>query len=406
MRLAILLIALLLTACARAPEPQLAGANAFAQRETAPQRAAAPLQTQTLKVALLAPVGVAADAKEGSSDGLGLMLERAARLAIEDMTAPFELDVIDTGTGTPGMIDAARAAVDGGAKLVVGPIYAADVATASAITLPAGVPMLAFTSDTAQAAGGVYTNSFTPEAGVRAILRHAASLGTRHVVVFAPKGRYGDIALATAKKTMGRLGGQVAYAVRTDGTAEGYLQAARIAAVAVEGADAIYIPEGGKAPRAIMGELARAGVRLDGKRVLGSGQWGAADLKDPRLNGALYASNDEEAYKTFAYRYEAAHASKPTVTAALAYDAVAIAVALARRSPGRPWSRAAIESTAGFRGATGLFRFKSDGTIERRLAIREVRDGTSQQVKAANDRFQADNTRYVLSGAGLATLRR
>ena len=402
--IAMAMLAVLLAACARTPEPTTTGANAFAQRASETPAQATPLESTKLKVALLAPVQVAADSK---GDQLGLMLERAARLAMQDMTAPFELDVIDTGTGTPGIIAATRAAVDGGAKLVVGPIYAADVATASAITLPAGVPMLAFTSDTSRASGGVYTNALTPESDVRAILRHAASLGTRHIVVFAPRGRYGDLALATAKVTMGRLGGQVAYAVRTDGSAEGYVAAARAAAVAVEGADAIYIPEGGKAPRAIMGELARAGVTLGGKRILGSGQWSGADLKDARLDGALFAANDADAYKRFAYRYEAVHATKPTVTAALAYDAVAIAVALARRSPGRPWTRAAIESSAGFRGATGLFRFKSDGTVERRLAIREVRDGKTSQVKAADDRFSNGNRRYVMSEAGgLASLRR
>ena len=401
----------LASACARAPEPGARTTSAFAQSTQGSQdpqalsQAAERPKAEPLRVALLAPVGVDADAKPGASDGLGLMLERSARLAMRDMAAPFELDVIDTGTGTPGIIDAAQRAVDGGAKLVVGPIYASDVAAASSVTLPAGVPMLAFTSDTSRAAGGIYTNAFTPESDVRSILRHAGSLGTRHVVVFAPQGRYGDLVLATARDAIGRAGGQIAFAVRTDGSPESYRAAAHSAAIAVEGADAIYIPEGGRAPRAIMGELAGAGVRLAGKRVLGSGQWTSADLKDARLDGALFAANDESAFRTFAYRYEAVHAKKPTALGALAYDAVAIAVALTRRSPGTPWTRAAIESGAGFKGATGLFRFRSDGTIERRLAIREVRDGKSEQVKAADAAF--GGTRTVMNGAGaLAALRR
>ena len=407
MRLNLLAMAALLAlaSCARAPAPSAPATSAFAQTtETAPLTRET-LQPERLKVALLAPVGVDADAKPGATDGIGLMLERAARLAMRDTSAPFELDVIDTGTGTPGIIEAATKAVDGGAKLVVGPIYAADVAAASGVTLPRGVPMLAFTSDTSRASGGVYTNSFTPESDVRSIMRHAAELGSRHVVVFAPQGRYGDLVLRTAKDALGRAGGQVAFAVRTDGTPEGYRTAAHRAAVAVEGADAIYVPEGGRAPRAIMGELAKAGVALRGKRVLGSAQWMDANLKSPQLDGALFAANDETAFKTFAYRYEAAHARKPKVLAALAYDAVAIAVALTRRSPGRPWTRAAIESSSGFKGATGLFRFRADGTIERRLAIREVRDGKSTQVKAAGSAF--GGTRYVMSGTdAMAALRR
>lgn len=390
---------LLLASCARAPEPStVAASSAFAHGEQGAVATASPQrQAQGLRVALLAPVGIAEDAK-ANEDGLGLMLERAARLAMRDMAAPFELDVIDTGTGTPGILDAAKRAVDGGAKLVVGPIYASDVATASSVTLSAGVPMLAFTSDTGRAAGGVYTNAFTPEADIEATLSHALALGTRHVVVFAPQGRYGDLVLRTAKRTLARAGGQVAFAVRTNGSASSYRNAALAAAVAVEGSDTIYIPEGGRAPRAILGELARAGTAFAGKRILGSGQWVNADLKDARLDGALFAANDETAFKTFAYRYEAIHARKPKVLAALAYDAVAVAVALARRSPGRPWSRAAIESPAGFRGATGLFRFRANGTVERSLAIREVRDGGTTQVKGAGERF--GRGQVVVSGLG------
>ena len=405
---------MLATACARAPEATRS-TSAFPQsaQPTAARTGAARPDARKLRVALLAPVGAAADATAqpqtatpGTADALGTSIERGARMAMKDLGAPFALELIDTGTGTAGIVDAAKRAVANGAGLVVGPVYATDVAAVSGITLPAGVPMLAFTSDTARATGGVYTNAFTPEAGVRAILEHAVQLGSRHVVVFAPEGRYGDIVLAAARSRLDRLGGQVAFAVRTKDTAEGYRHAAHRAAVAVEGADTIYIPAGGRAPRALMGELARAGVDLRGKRVIGSGQWSSADLDDPRLEGALFATNDERAFQSFSYRYEAAHARKPRLMAALAYDAVAVAVALARRSPGAPWSRAAIESPAGFSGATGLFRFRADGTVERRLAIREVRGGKAVQVKAPARRFGVGVQAQGRTGGTLAALRR
>ena len=368
-----LLFLLLLAACAR-PAPGPEATSAFATG--APDPAPAP-EAKRLRVAMLLPAG----------EATGLMLERAARLAVEDTHAPFELDVVDIGAGGERAALAARRAVADGAALLVGPVYAPDVEAVAAVALPAGVPMLGFSSDTRRARGGVYSNAFTPEADVRATLGHAVGLGSRHVVVFAPDGRYGEVVIAQARKTLGRLGAQVAFVARTDGTPDGYRAAAHEAAIAVEGADTIYIPEGGRAPRAIMGQLAKAGTALGAKRLLGSGQWRDADLADARLDGALFAANDERAFRTFAYRYEARHAQKPTALAALAYDAVAAAVALARRSPGRPWTRAALESAAGFQGATGLFRFRADGTVERMLAIREVRDGAHEQVKVPAPRF-------------------
>ena len=391
------------TACARTPEARTQGTSAFAQA-TAPADDLRSQRAERLKVALLAPVGIAEDAK---ADDLGLMLERAARLAMQDMAAPFELDVIDTGTGTPGIIQAAQRAVDGGSKLVVGPIYAADVATASAVTRPAGVPMPGLHLRHGPGRGRPSTptrsrrrRTYAPSCATRSGSAHATSscsLPRAATAIWSSRWR---------RRRWAGWAGQVAYAARTDGSAESYRRAAHEAAVAVEGADAIYIPEGGRAPRAVMGALAQAGVALAGKRVLGSAQWMKADLKSKELDGALFAANDESGVpRTFAYRYEAVHAQKPKVLAALAYDAVALAVSLARRSPGRPWTRAGLESVAGFRGATGLFRFKADGTVERRLAIREVRDGATTQVKAPDATF--GNTRYVMDGANaLAALRR
>ena len=396
MRHLALLALLLLAACARtpnagpgggatgtvtdgyaAPRATVGAAGSIDER----QRPAMP-RAKALKVALLLPL-----TQPGKAEGVGVALERAARLALADQGAPFDVEVIDTAGTVAGAQEAARKAVEGGAKLAIGPVFAANVAAASAVTLPAGVPMLSLSSDGGSATGGVYANSFTPEADVAAVLDHAARLGTRHVVVFAPKGRYGDIVLKEARRTLDANNGQVAFAVRTDGTAEGYMAAARRAAVAAEGADTLYIPEGGRAPRALIGALARAGVDLTGKRVLGSGQWLTADLSDARLDGALFASNDPRAFKTFAYRYEAKHQQKPGAVEALTYDAVAVAVRLARRAPGRPFSRAGIETASGFQGATGLFRFRADGTVERRLAIFRVEGGETQVAKVPAPSF-------------------
>ena len=380
-----------------APKPSTTStANAFATERTRPVAPAA----KRLKVALLAPVSKAGapatEGEAGTQDSLGVALERAAKLAMRDRGEPFELIVIDTGGTVAGSQEGARQAVKRGAHLVIGPVFAANVAAASAVTLPAGVPMLSLSSDTNRAGNGVYAKSFTPQADVAAILDHAVKLGTRHVVVFAPEGRYGDIVLKAARETLDRAGGQVAFVVRTDGTAEGYLAAGRKAALAAEGADALYIPEGGRAPRAIVGALARAGVDLSGKRILGSGQWRSAatkkSLADKRLNGALFASPDPAAFKTFAYRYESMHARKPSPVAALAYDATAVAIQLARQAPGRPYARSSIETVAGFKGATGLFRFRSNGRIQRQLAIFEVRGGVAEVAKVAPPRFEAPNT--------------
>ena len=60
----------------------------------------------------------------------------------------------------------------------------------------------------------------------------------------------------------------------------------------------------------------------------------------------------------------------PPRLATLAYDAVALAGALARQND---FSVAAITQPNGYAGLDGLFRFRPDGTADRALAVMEIR---------------------------------
>ncbi|MBT3396724.1 MAG: hypothetical protein HN423_06045 [Alphaproteobacteria bacterium] len=55
----------------------------------------------------------------------------------------------------------------------------------------------------------------------------------------------------------------------------------------------------------------------------------------------------------------------------MAYDAVALAAVLSRAEI-IDFSTAAIGSTSGFAGSDGIFRFMTNGIVERGLAVMEV----------------------------------
>jgi branched-chain amino acid transport system substrate-binding protein len=68
--------------------------------------------------------------------------------------------------------------------------------------------------------------------------------------------------------------------------------------------------------------------------------------------------------------YKAAYSEQPPRLATLAYDATALAAALAKR--GAHFDQATLTSANGFAGLDGIFRLKNDGEVERGLAILEV----------------------------------
>ena len=59
-------------------------------------------------------------------------------------------------------------------------------------------------------------------------------------------------------------------------------------------------------------------------------------------------------------------------TATLSYDAVALVAALVKTQGPQRFSEQVLTSASGFAGIDGLFRFRTDGTNERGLAVMKV----------------------------------
>ena len=66
---------------------------------------------------------------------------------------------------------------------------------------------------------------------------------------------------------------------------------------------------------------------------------------------------------------------------------MALATTLSRSGGPQGFSRGAIENREGFAGSDGLFRFDDNGSIERGLAIMEVRANTVGVLDPAPHRF-------------------
>ena len=71
----------------------------------------------------------------------------------------------------------------------------------------------------------------------------------------------------------------------------------------------------------------------------------------------------------------------------LAVDAVALVAALVKTQGAQRFSEQVLTGSSGFAGIDGIFRFKSDGTNERGLAVLRVAPGGAQVVSPAPKAF-------------------
>jgi ABC-type branched-subunit amino acid transport system substrate-binding protein len=335
----------------------------------------APHEPKTLigegkvKAGLILPLSAS-----GNAAVAGQSMRNAAEMALAEFNNPdLQLLVKDDGGSAPGAQQAAQEALDEGAEIILGPLFALTVGPVGRAARARGVPVIAFSTDTNVAARGVYLLSFLPEADVERIIGYAASQGRRSFAALVPDNAYGSVAEAAFKQAVGRAGGRVIALERYPLDRTQMQAPVRNVAQSASQADAIFVPDGTDAVPTIVQTLTANGI--DSKRVqlLGTGLWEDAQIfSNPLLDGAWYAGPDSTGFRNFSARYRTRYGKDPVRTASLAYDAVALVAALVKTLGKQRFSDDVLTNSSGFTGIDGLFRFRPDGTNQRGLAVLRV----------------------------------
>ncbi len=337
--------------------------------------------TGPVRVGMILPL-----TQNGAPSPIGASMRNAAQLAIADSgSTAITLMIQDDHSSADAAAQAAQAELGAGAQLILGPVFANDVRSASASAKAAGKPMIAFSTDVTVAAPGVYLLSFLIQGYVDRILQYAVSSGKKSFGIMAPQNDYGNVAAQRFQEMAGNVNAQVVVTARYS-SGQAANAAGQVAAVQGQ-IDALFIPEQADGMPAVASALGSANVKT---QFLGTGVWNDARvLKLPQLQGAWFSAPDNSGFDAFAQRYKAKFNSDPARLATLAYDAVTLAAALAHNGGADPFNQAALTNVSGFNGADGVFRFRADGTNERGLAVMEIGDGDAKVISPAPRSFAA-----------------
>ena len=343
------------------------------------------LGTGQVKVALILPLSAA-----GNAGIAGQAMRNAADMALAEFKAPnIQLLVKDDGGSGDGARLAAQQALDEGAEIILGPLFAQSVGVVGQVARSRNIPVIAFSTDANVASRGVYLLSFLPESDVSRIVQYATSNGKRSFAVLIPDNPYGTVVEAAFKQEVARRGGQIVALEHYPHDKVGMSGPVRNVAQAAARADALLIPDGGDALPDVAQVLVSSGVNTKKLQLLGTGLWDDPRVfATPALDGGWYAAPDGAGYRNFASRYEARFKQQPVRTATLAYDAVALIAALVKTQGPQRFSPEVLTNPSGFTGIDGLFRFRADGTNERGLAVLRVTPSGPQTICACAAQFR------------------
>lgn len=358
--------------------------SSISQPAQAPAQPATEIGAGRIKVALILPLSATGNAAVAAQS-----MRNAAEMALAEFKNPdVQLLVKDDAGSAPGAQQAAQQALDEGAEIILGPLFALSVGPVAQLAHAHNVPVIAFSTDSSVASHGVNLLSFLPETDVERIISYASTQGKHSYAALVPDNAYGTVVEGAFKAAVGRHNGRVVALEHYPLDRNQMQGPARNVAQASSHADAIFIPDGADAVPTVVQALIGNGVDTKKVQLLGTGLWEDAQIfSASSLEGAWYAGPDSAGFRNFSARYRTRYGQDPVRTATLAYDAVALVAALIKTQGAQRFSDDVLTNASGFTGIDGLFRFRPDGTNQRGLAVLRVSPTGGQVISPSPKSF-------------------
>ena len=208
----------------------------------------------------------------------------------------------------------------------------------------------------------------------------------RRFSALVPNGDYGRRAADALSQSVAGVGGTLVATERYDRGNTSIVSAAE-RLKARGGYDAVMIAEGSRLSAMAAGALKEGGVQV---AIIGTELWsGEASLaSSSAMRGAWFSAVTDARYRQFVTSYQTRFGEEPYRIATLGYDAVLLALRIAREwQPGRDFPTGRMLATDGFLGLDGPFRFRSTCIGERAMEVRQVGNGSISVVDPAPTRF-------------------
>ncbi len=332
--------------------------------------------SEPVPVALLVPRG----SGQPSDDVLAQTLENAARLAIADLQGvQVDLRVYATAGDSQQAASQAVAAVNDGARIILGPVYGEAANAAGLAVANRNVNVLSFSNNATIAGGNVFVLGPTFANTAQRLTRFAAAQGKADIVVVHGQDVAGQLGRNAIERAMAGSGARIAGVVPYELSQQKVIAAVPTVKAAVEAgqAQAIFFTSTTAGALPLFTQLLpENGVKSPDVQFIGLTRWDipAQTLALPGVQGGWFALPDPVMSQRFKDRYQSAFGTSPHPIGGLAYDGIAAIGALVAAGKSNALTGAALTQSAGFQGVSGIFRLRPDGTNERGLAVATIQN--------------------------------
>lgn len=330
--------------------------------------------SKPIPVALLVP-----QSSEGTAQ-IASDLENAARLAAAQLDdLEIDLRVYDTAGDATVAASVAQQAVDDGAKIIIGPLYAEAANAVGTAVADEGVNVLSFSNNTTIAGGNVFVLGKTFDNTAARIVSFAAEQGKESAMVIHSDRIDGQMGLNAFQAAAANSSLRIVSAQSFELTQESVVNTVPLirASAEIEDVDTLFLTSSSAGALPLLAQLLpEAGLDPANVQYTGLTRWDIPPqtLELSGLQGGWFAVPDLTRTESFSTQFQEQFGNRPHQLASLAFDGIAAIGALSQAGFNDILTREALTQPSGFQGVDGIFRLKDDSTNERGLAIATVQD--------------------------------
>ncbi len=352
----------------------------------------APSSTQ---IALLVPL----ESQSNKTNNVSNNLINSARLAVEDLKhLNLVLTVYPTSGEAKRAVYAAKAAIDRGAQIIVGPLFSEETAFIKSSMKNTNIKIISLSNDPSVAGENVFIMGTTFQTAADTVVKFALSQGINRLAIVGPDGSVGQNGLRAAEIAVEKNGGVLTSTAKYPLTVKGIRNSAPKIYELLKKSN----PSGlifTDSPTRGLGFISEQLQQLydnDKKKppqFMGLTRWDSTEqiLSESSLQKGWFVVPNQKFIEPYNERYLTTFGNKPNGFASLAYDAIALIGAILETNNVNgntdKFDKKYFLDTNGFVGINGIFRFQPDGTNERLLSIAEVTPDSYVIIEQAKNKF-------------------
>ena len=350
---------------------------------------------ETIQIAVLAPFG----AKEKKLSYIGKSLRDATLLAKQDLgNLNIQLRIYDTKGREAISIDSVHSAINDGADIITGPFLPETTKAISTISKSKGIKVISFSNDLTLAGDNIFVIGDTSVNRAEKLIKYSLEQEKyRFGIISSIDDKYSELENLIRDKIF-KNGGIETFSIYYSQELENLSEIAKEArekAIATNTDVIIFTDDPNRKISLLAAELQdMTNSSEKGKiQIIGLSRWDLSSsiLSESSLQGSWVAIPDNRFRAIYEKRFVKKFGYRPHLTSSLAYDAIAAVGALIRKRDIEqsyyPFNTNEIVNSNGFIGIDGIFRFKSDRTTDKELAIATIERNQPNVLKLSPNKF-------------------